>query len=698
MIILDSQATKLQAKLEAAGNLVNFFGVYADNGAAFTPGQNNVASNGGTYVDVVSAPQSGQRQVKSVYAYNGDTVPHTVTLAHYDGTMARILNIVTLAPGAAIDLIPGRGLYGAITGPTDSTLAQTGTTLGLNLANANTWTGLQTFSGGLSGALTGTASGNIPMVSPGPPGNSLISNGSAWISAAPAVYNVKDYGAKGDGVTDDDAAVQAAITAANAANGGIIYFPAGTYLISGQIRIPDDGGNIPANKSFTLRGAGDSANGIAQPPLGGTILKLSYNGTIGKIISYGSGTLHVENLTLQEPGASALPFIYVTNTVLRAQNVAFYGNKTSGWDQDCIILGGTTTTQYKGPDAPFQGYSTVIIGCWADRIRRFVVGQKFCNAVNIVNNTVFAHGGNSAGGAIELLGDHATGQIVSGNYVAGNLIETVNYLYGIRTVYGLRNTFIGNTFYDSGAFMVAGYRLEDYSSDNIIIGSYIPTAATLVSEDSNSLNQNQVQDARIASAHTEVRNNLFVGTTTFANSSGPKFRDATLGLWTVTTASNGLTFSYLPNGGSSTNWLSFGTDGTYGMLSLLAPYNRVCAPNGNLRMKCAPNEVVVLEDGNGVGLDVYLGRIRFGASRDASINSPSSGLIQIGDGGANANGTIAAKSFRLKGCTVATLPAGTQGDTAFVTDAVSPTYLGTLTGGGTVVTPVFHNGSAWVSY
>lgn len=54
--------------------------------------------------------------------------------------------------------------------------------------------------------------------------------------------------------------------------------------------------------------------------------------------------------------------------------------------------------------------------------------------------------------------------------------------------------------------------------------------------------------------------------------------------------------------------------------------------------------------------------------------------------------------IRLKGYTVATLPAGTQGDTAFVTDATVPTFLGTLTGSGAVVTPVFYNGSAWVAY
>jgi len=59
---------------------------------------------------------------------------------------------------------------------------------------------------------------------------------------------------------------------------------------------------------------------------------------------------------------------------------------------------------------------------------------------------------------------------------------------------------------------------------------------------------------------------------------------------------------------------------------------------------------------------------------------------------------IAAVPVRLKGYTVATLPAGTVGDTAYVTDATAPTYLGALTGGGAVVTPVFYNGAAWVSH
>ena len=51
---------------------------------------------------------------------------------------------------------------------------------------------------------------------------------------------------------------------------------------------------------------------------------------------------------------------------------------------------------------------------------------------------------------------------------------------------------------------------------------------------------------------------------------------------------------------------------------------------------------------------------------------------------------------RLKNYTVATLPAGVQGHKAFVTDALAPTYLVAVVGGGAVVTEVFYNGTNWV--
>ena len=54
----------------------------------------------------------------------------------------------------------------------------------------------------------------------------------------PSVFNVDSYGAIGNGQTDDTVAIREAISAAEAAGGGTIYFPAGTYLVSPQASDP----------------------------------------------------------------------------------------------------------------------------------------------------------------------------------------------------------------------------------------------------------------------------------------------------------------------------------------------------------------------------------------------------------------------------------------------------------------------------
>lgn len=54
------------------------------------------------------------------------------------------------------------------------------------------------------------------------------------------IFNVQNFGAKGDGITDDTAAIQSAIDAAAAAGGGQVYVPTGTYIVSGGEE-PSDG-------------------------------------------------------------------------------------------------------------------------------------------------------------------------------------------------------------------------------------------------------------------------------------------------------------------------------------------------------------------------------------------------------------------------------------------------------------------------
>lgn len=51
----------------------------------------------------------------------------------------------------------------------------------------------------------------------------------------------------------------------------------------------------------------------------------------------------------------------------------------------------------------------------------------------------------------------------------------------------------------------------------------------------------------------------------------------------------------------------------------------------------------------------------------------------------------------LKGYTVSTLPTGVTGMTAYVTDALTPSFGVTLVGGGAIVTKSFYNGTNWIA-
>ena len=51
-------------------------------------------------------------------------------------------------------------------------------------------------------------------------------------------FNVRDFGAAGDGKTDDSAAFQKALDAAAEAEGGVVHAPRGNYLFKGHLNVP----------------------------------------------------------------------------------------------------------------------------------------------------------------------------------------------------------------------------------------------------------------------------------------------------------------------------------------------------------------------------------------------------------------------------------------------------------------------------
>lgn len=151
---------------------------------------------------------------------------------------------------------------------------------------------------------------------------------TALLAAAepgPEVYSVRDFGAKGDGQTDDTGAFQKALETAGRNGGGVVFAPRGNYLFSGHLDVP------PA---VTLKGVWESVPshvgirnaGAAKPTDDGTTFLI----TEGQGSQEGTGfiTLH-DNSTLkgvvlyyprQDPADEPTPYPYAV--VMRGKNPA----------------------------------------------------------------------------------------------------------------------------------------------------------------------------------------------------------------------------------------------------------------------------------------------------------------------------------------------------------------------------------------
>lgn len=108
------------------------------------------------------------------------------------------------------------------------------------------------------------------------------------------------------------------------------------------------------------------------------------------------------------------------------------------------------------------------------------------------------------------------------------------------------------------------------------------------------------------------------------------------------------------------------------------------------------------------GDGVYLAFAGKGTALDASAAAADfcirwdAGILRLSPGGVTSlsvSTTAITSSLPIttKGYTVATLPAGTQGMIAHVTDALAPAFLTAVVGGGAVKSLVFYNGATWVA-
>jgi|GEM_PF-1302774 len=162
-----------------------------------------------------------------------------------------------------------------------------------------------------------------------------------------AVLNVKDFGAAGDGVTNDTQAFLDALDILlNTFEKGVLYCPAGVYLITEQLEI---------TKPFvSIKGDGINV----------TNLKFTGNGI--QLSSYGDLSFAaIESLTISGPGVSSTPGYTTTGVFMPVSNYYFLEKfLITGFD---IGIDGSSAVMNK-----FRDFS--ISGC--------KIGARFLNGSN----------------------------------------------------------------------------------------------------------------------------------------------------------------------------------------------------------------------------------------------------------------------------------------------------------------------------
>lgn len=231
-----------------------------------------------------------------------------------DGTVQTTASGGTITAVNAGPGLIGGGTSGAVTLGLDTTQVPQ-----LNAANA--FVGNQSITGNLN--VTGTAkfSGGVTFAD-GTTQATAPRSGVTWLS-------VRDFGAVGDGTTNDTKAIQSTINQVLSAGGGVVYLPPGKYLISSQLKI--DGSNI------ALQGAGKDATTI----FGGVPVDWS----ISAISTTMKTNIEIRDLTVDVNNgvrASGIQVAYVNGFALRRcriQNVA-----TAGWNVSVGASSGATDT------------------------------------------------------------------------------------------------------------------------------------------------------------------------------------------------------------------------------------------------------------------------------------------------------------------------------------------------------------------
>lgn len=264
-------------------------------------------------------------------------------------------------------------------------------------------------------------------------------------------YDIRDYGAAGDGVTDDTAAIQAAIDAATAA-GGQAYGPEGTYKITSKITIKCDADFSLANidvydtpaiaVEVSTGNAADPTTSITnatvvlpkvitnktKPATGWVgqgvgvrcVRNLSCQVVVGNVVGFKTGLL----LTSFGGGGCVYNNYYLGHLENNEVNIALTPGDAASWVNENLFLGGRFS-HYSAEGTSVSGTRHILLSA----------------AANPVNNNLFIRPsieGNIAEFHVECGGNQNTFQQARWEATTPKL-----RFYGTSTNHGARNIVLG---------------------------------------------------------------------------------------------------------------------------------------------------------------------------------------------------------------------------------------------------------------
>jgi hypothetical protein len=187
--------------------------------------------------------------------------------------------------------------------------------------------------------------------------------------------NVKDFGAVGDGVADDTAALQAAINAAT----GLVYIPKGVYLSSQELNVDKEGISVVGD------GCGDklfTGNGAAS------VIRAS--SVTGSVIRFWRIGCRLENIVIDSTSARFAAARDTGNTTYNA-GVRFEASDLSG---STHRVAGAAVVNVKIVSQPNDGL-IFIGGCFQSSVVDTYVNQ--CNGSGIVVDSGWRTGRTNIG-------------------------------------------------------------------------------------------------------------------------------------------------------------------------------------------------------------------------------------------------------------------------------------------------------------